>query len=280
MMKKISKETVVSAFKGNARNLATELNITLPQAYHLIKKYDLKIVSMREQLLNALNEIQDIDLLESKLGISKNRIYSYLKEIGLKLPKRSLSFQCRVSKTDLEYLYENHTTDEIGKIYGVSRQTVCNWMNGYEIKKRTKGRYPILDRSLTKENLIKLYSELGSIRLIAEKVGLKTSHINRLVREYNIDLDFGPKPKIEDNVFIKDYGKYNFDELAKKYGVHKITIFRKARKLGLSKKSTFNITKEFCEQNKHRVAKDIAKELGCSIALINATMRKYGVQRK
>lgn len=279
-MKKISKETVVSVFKGNARDLATELNINLPKAYHLIRKYDLKIVSMREQLLNALNETQDIDILESKLGISKNRIYSYLKELGVKLPKRSLSFQCRVSKTDLEYLYENHTTEEIGKIYGVSRQTVCNWLKGYSIKKRTKGRYPILDRSLTKENLIKLYSELGSVRLIAERVGLKVCHINRLIKEYEIDLDFGPKPKIEAHVFIEDYDKYNFDELAKKYGVHRITIFRMARKLGLSKKSTFNISKEFCEQNKHKTTKNIADELGCSIVLINAKMREFGVKRK
>lgn len=279
-MLKISKEKVLSVYKGNARSLATELNISLPKAYHLIKKYNLKIVSMREQLLNALKETQDIEVLESKLGITKNRIYSYLKELGVKLPKRAFSFQCRVSKEDLEYLYENHTTDEIGKIYGVSRQTVCNWMVGYNIKKRTKGRYPILDLSLTKEDLVKLYSELGSVRLIAKKLGLKVCHIHRLIKEYDISLDFGPKPKVDINVFKEDYGKYNFDELAKKYGVHKITIFRMARKLGLSKRATFAISKEFCEQNKHRTTKDIATELGCSIVLINTKMREYGVKRK
>lgn len=279
-MKKINKESVVSQYNGSPKDLAKSLNISLPSAYHYIEKYNLKIVSTREKFLNALKETQDIDVLESKLGLSKNRIYCYLKEIGLKLPKKARTFQCRVSKKDLEYLYETHTTEEIGKIYEVSRQTVCNWLNGYNIKKRTKGRYPILDRSITKEFLVELYSELGSVRLIAEKVKLKTCHINRLFREYGICLDYGPKPKIDDLAFIEDYQKYDFDQLAKKYGVHRITIFRMAKKLGLSKRATYNISKEFCEQNKHKVAKDIANELGCSVALVNAKMRAYGVKRK
>jgi len=279
-MTKISKDKVVFNFKGNARDLAKSLNITLPQAYHLIKKYDLKIINMREQLLNALNETQDIDVLESKLGISKNRIYCYLKELRIKLPKRDRGFQCKVDKKDLEHLYEKHTTEEIGKIYGVSRQTICNWLKGYEIKKRTKGRYPILDRSITRDDLIRMYEELGSVRLIAEKLKLKVCLINRLVRKYEIDLSYGPKPKIEDDIFKEDYGKFSFDELAEKYKVHKITLFRMARRLGLSKKVRYNISKEFCEKNKHRDVKEIADELGCSIVLIKAKMREFGVKRK
>jgi DNA-binding XRE family transcriptional regulator len=279
-MTKINKQDVMTNFNGCPKDLAISLNISLARAYYYIEKYSLHIVNMREKFLNAFNETRDIDLLESKLGISKNRIYCYLKEYGLKLPKREREFQCRVSKKDLEHLYKNHTTDEIAKIYDVSRQAVCNWLKGYGIEKRKKGRYPLLDRSLSKDDLVKLYKELGSLRLVADKVKLKTCHVSRLFREYKIDLDYGPKPKISEDCFKRDFTKYSFDDLAKRYGVHRITIFRMAKKLGLSKRTTFNITKEYCEKNKHRPSKEIAGELGCSIALVNTKMREFGVMRK
>jgi len=198
------------------------------------------------------------------------------------LPKTSkLNHKIPATKADLEALYINHNMEEIAKIYGVSRQAVHNWIKNYGIKTRSVGsRHKVYAILFSKEELEKEYDLVCTLKGVADKFQVSSKHMRFMFKHYGIPLKRGPMSSLNDEELKRDFYKLSYKEMSVKYGVKLLSVFRKAKRMGLSKKKSYPLTKDYCERNRYRTNKEIAEELGCSVVTVSVNMRKHLGQKR
>ena len=279
----MKKEDLEKIYNGNAKDFAESLNIGINKAYELIKKHGLKDSFLnKEYLIQLCNECKDVHELSAKLGRSPSRVYLLFKRNGLKVPKLSrLNSTLPISKEELQKLYDKLTMAEIAQVFQVSRQTICNWVRNYGIKARKAGgRVKVYPITYTKEQILKVYTEEGSVELTAKALGIKQTHLSFLIKHHEIKIKRGPLEKVKEDVLLEDYNVLSYKEMTEKYKVSLISIYRKAKKLGLTKKKVFSFSQEYCEANYMRPYRDIAKEVGCSSVTVSVAMRQHEISKK
>jgi len=277
-MKTFTKEEILKAYKGDAKQLAKKLKISLSKAYSLIKENGLgqnkeEDKAKIEALLKEAKTPKEVSKL---LNLSISRVYARLKQYGLSFEKE---VKYPISKEKLEELYANNSGNTIADMYGVSRQTIYNWLSSYGITVKPKGKGKTKNLlTIPKDVLIELYKD-KSVEEIAQHFNLKVSRVNYLFKNYEIARKAGPRVKLLPEVVAKELETLSYKEVALKYGVHPISILRKAKQAGISRKKIVSISKEFCEENKHRLTREIAQELNCSVATVNIYMKRYGFSK-
>jgi DNA-binding XRE family transcriptional regulator/transposase-like protein len=85
----------------------------------------------------SIYEIADV------VGVDYSSVSNWMREYMIKsrtISESMLGNAIKLSKEDLEKMYCNKRMPqlEIADIVGVSTQTICNWMNAYNIKSRTR----------------------------------------------------------------------------------------------------------------------------------------------
>jgi transposase len=279
----MKKEDLEKIYNGSAKDLAEALNIGINKAYELIKEHGLRESFLnKETLIKLASECKDVNEISDKLGRSPSRVYHLFRRNSVKLPKVSrLNSTLPISKDELQKLYDKLTMAEIAEIFQVSRQTICNWVRNYGIKARKAGgRFKSYAIKYTKDEVLKVYLTEGSVELAAKSLGIKQPHFNFLLKHYGIAIKRGPLEKVKEDLLLEDYNVMSYKEMAKKYNVSLLSVYRKAKKLGLTKRKTFTFTKEYCEANYTRPYKEIAGELGCSSVTVSVAMREYNLTKK
>ena len=280
-MKYIPQDKVVKAlnrFNGDVKKMAKNLKVSPSKIYSLLKDYNLNQVKIdsKEEIEKLIQEKQDIKKVADAIGYSLARTYQLCKLHNITIPKIESVVTLKITKEELQSLYPTYTGSQIAKMYKVSSQAVFNWLYRFNIPLRGRGnRKKVYEIILSKDELISLYKDL-SISDIASKYATTVYHIRHLLSHYGLDTKAGPRTKLKDDVLIEDYPNLTYEQIADKHNVHPISVLRRAKQLGLSKKKLFNLTKEFCEENQHRDFKDIAQELGCSLSTVRMAMYKYG----
>lgn len=145
------------------------------------------------------------------------------------------------------YVVKNMTLKQIGEELGVNRETVSNKLKEFNIPKRVKIKKVKSKKEIPpyriKEEFEKVYSELGSLDLVAKYFGINITTVcdwkNKLGIK-SLRKTFSRKKKLIINKpyankewLIKMYNKYSSLEIAEKLGCHPTTIQNWLRKFNI-----------------------------------------------
>lgn len=179
-----------------------------------------------------------------------------------------------ISKEKLKkmYLEDNLSLEKIGKIYGVSRNTIRNKVIEYNLQKEIKNK-----KDISKEELYELYINQNLLQKeIAETKQISIKKIQRLLKKYGIK-----KPKelfyFQIKKIVKDkYGVGNVSQLQVVKDKVKETVIKKYGVDNVSKNVEIKNKKKEKAIQKYGVD-CVLKDVGIRTKINNTIKEKYGV---
>lgn len=137
---------------------------------------------------------KSIAKIAKEIGVSIQTISNWMQKQDIKsrtISESMLTKTCMPSKSELEEMYwlRNMSQLEIAESIGVSRETVCRWMQGHNIKSRTKSAVSLIGTRMPSEDeLRQIYWDWEmSQRGIAKEIGVSLQTINAWMQSYGIE---------------------------------------------------------------------------------------------
>ena len=271
-----------------ASQLLDSFNIPKRSRYELITLRNLKkgIKKPPKTELERLYVDEKISAasIARQKGVHENTVINWLESYGIerrygsetKLPKGIN----KPTKKELEKLYvkERKSTIEIAEIYHVYNRTVGQWLQSYEIPRRTisEAHLPKNFTKPTKAQLTRWYvKERMSTVQIADNLGVSNPTVaewmksdgipRRTISEAQLPIGF-KKPTREE--LEKWYSEDNMtvDEIGKQLKVGKTSVYRWIKDYGIRRMSHIKYNKQFLEF----LAKDeTARNLSSAAVILN-----------
>ncbi len=158
------------------------------------------------------------------------------------------------------------TLEKVAKDYGYTRERVRQYFvlgNKLEIinyKPFNRETFHNVKKEITREKLIDLFKKFGTVRCIYENTNLSISHVNRLVKIYNLKVN----PLRKEYLKSKIANEYN--EMVKKFGgknpsTYDLLSIKNGRNLWARIARTWGSFKKFKEEHNIQLTSKVRRKV-------------------
>jgi transposase len=261
-LKIISKEDLIALAQNTSDidEICLKLNLNKPQVRYLYHKINFPIrfykakaptplaINITKEDLQALTG-KSLQFVSKALNLKPKRVLAMFTLYGLEPPRKITNYctSCDTPKDELMHLYLDlkKPLSEIGLKYGVSKQTVSNWLGFYNIPTRTRGSHfnekrkrkthPIWNQP--KEYILKKMSQYESLSEFCLKENVSTSTCLKYIKTHNIQSPFCKRKMNITKEELKDLylnQSLTINQIAELKKVHIQTIFRYLKEFDLT----------------------------------------------